>query len=86
MSSQILTVEDEAKLAQFTQLELKYEDYQVTVANDGFTGLKMAREIKPDLILLDQKIRSQASPFKGMKKIFNSVFQASDFSRRFTDN
>ena len=53
MSSQILIVEDEAKLAQFIELELKYEGYQVTVANDGFTGLTIAREIKPDLILLD---------------------------------
>jgi len=53
MSSQILIVEDEAKLAQFIELELKYEGYQVTVANDGFSGLTMAREIKPDLILLD---------------------------------
>ncbi|MDJ0518675.1 MAG: response regulator transcription factor [Trichodesmium sp. MO_231.B1] len=53
MSSQILIVEDEAKLAQFIELELKFEGYQVTVANDGFTGLTMAREIKPDLILLD---------------------------------
>ena len=51
--SKILIVEDEAKLAQFIELELKYEGYQVTVANDGFTGLTMAREIKPDLILLD---------------------------------
>ena len=53
MTSNILIVEDEAKLAQFIELELKYEGYQVTVANDGFTGLTMAREIKPDLILLD---------------------------------
>ncbi|MGD1807301.1 response regulator transcription factor [Dapis sp. BLCC M126] len=53
MSSQILIVEDEEKLAQFIELELKYEGYEVTVANDGFTGLTMAREIKPDLILLD---------------------------------
>ncbi len=53
MSSHILIVEDEAKLAQFIELELKYEGYQVTVANDGFTGLTTAREIKPDLIILD---------------------------------
>ncbi|NES07773.1 MAG: response regulator transcription factor [Okeania sp. SIO2F4] len=53
MTSNILIVEDEAKLAQFIELELKYEGYQVTVANDGFTGLTMAREIKPDLIILD---------------------------------
>ena len=53
MSSHILVVEDEAKLAQFIELELKYEGYQVTVANDGFSGITMAREIKPDLIILD---------------------------------
>ena len=53
MSANILVVEDEAKLAQFIELELKYEGYQVTVANDGFTGITMAREMKPDLIILD---------------------------------
>ncbi|MDJ0555209.1 MAG: response regulator transcription factor [Microcoleaceae cyanobacterium MO_207.B10] len=53
MLAQILVVEDEAKLAQFIELELKYEGYQVIVANDGFTGLTTAREIKPDLIILD---------------------------------
>lgn len=53
MSSHILIVEDEAKLAQFIELELKYEGYQVTAANDGFTGITIAREIKPDLIILD---------------------------------
>lgn len=53
MSSHILVVEDEAKLAQFIELELKYEGYQVAVANDGFAGITMAREIKPDLIILD---------------------------------
>lgn len=53
MSAQILIVEDEAKLAQFIELELKYEGYQVTVANDGFAGMTMAREMKPDLIILD---------------------------------
>ncbi|RMF20312.1 MAG: DNA-binding response regulator [Cyanobacteria bacterium J083] len=49
----ILVVEDEAKLAQFIKAELEYEDYQVTVAKDGLSGLTTARETKPDLILLD---------------------------------
>jgi DNA-binding response OmpR family regulator len=49
----ILVVEDETKLAQFLNLELSYEGYEVTIANDGLTGLTMARENKPDLILLD---------------------------------
>jgi DNA-binding response OmpR family regulator len=53
MSGHILVIEDEPKLAQFIELELKYEGYQVTVANDGFTGMTAARESQPELILLD---------------------------------
>ncbi|WP_204103940.1 MULTISPECIES: response regulator transcription factor [Spirulina sp. CCY15215] len=53
MSTRILVVEDEAKLAQFIELELKYEGYEVTVANDGLSGLSTARESQPDLIILD---------------------------------
>ncbi len=53
IKTNILVVEDETKLAQFLSLELSYEGYEVIVANDGLTGLTMARENKPDLILLD---------------------------------
>jgi DNA-binding response OmpR family regulator len=53
MSAHILVVEDETKLAQFIQLELTQEGYQVTVAHDGIAGLTAAREHQLDLILLD---------------------------------
>ena len=53
MTPHILLVEDEVKLAKFVELELGFEGYQVSVANDGLTGLTMARESNPDLILLD---------------------------------
>lgn len=53
MTTHILLVEDETKLAQFVELELTHEGYQVTVANDGIGGLTAARESQPDLILLD---------------------------------
>lgn len=53
MKSHILIVEDEKKLAKFVKLELEYEGYQVTVAHDGLGGLSHARELTPDLILLD---------------------------------
>jgi DNA-binding response OmpR family regulator len=52
-SAKILVVEDELKLAQFIELELKYEGYEVTVVNDGLSGLSAARESHPDLIILD---------------------------------
>ena len=53
MKFHILVVEDEGKLAQFIKLELEYEGYEVTVVNDGLGGLATAREMTPDLILLD---------------------------------
>ncbi|NJL00327.1 MAG: response regulator transcription factor [Spirulinaceae cyanobacterium RM2_2_10] len=53
MTAHILVIEDEVKLAQFIELELKYEGYEVTVANDGLAGLTAAREGSPDLIVLD---------------------------------
>ncbi|AFY71049.1 two component transcriptional regulator, winged helix family [Thalassoporum mexicanum PCC 7367] len=53
MTSQILIIEDEEKLAQFVQMELEYEGYKVTVANDGMNGLMQARNANHDLIIMD---------------------------------
>lgn len=62
MAAHILVVEDEAKLAQFIKLELEFEQYQVTHAPDGFTGLSTARETEPDLILLDWMLPGISGP------------------------
>jgi DNA-binding response OmpR family regulator len=53
MTAQILLIEDEVKLAQFVEMELSCEGYQVSTANDGLTGLTLARQIAPDLVILD---------------------------------
>ena len=42
MSNQILLVEDDAKLAQFVKLELSQEGYEVTLAEDGMSGLTLS--------------------------------------------
>lgn len=62
MTSHILLVEDEAKLARFIKLELEFEQYQVTHVSDGFAGLSTAREIQPDLILLDWMLPGISGP------------------------
>ena len=49
----ILIVEDEEKLARFTELELKHEGYETEKAFDGRTGLEMAESGGFNLILLD---------------------------------
>ena len=53
MTIQIVVVEDEEKLARFIEMELGYEGYEVSVANDGLTGLTTIRDKDPDLIILD---------------------------------
>jgi DNA-binding response OmpR family regulator len=53
MNAHILLVEDEVKLARFVELELSCEGYRISVAHDGLTGLMMARESSPDLLVLD---------------------------------
>lgn len=49
----ILMVEDHPDIADLYQLKLQLEGYRVAVAEDGPTGLELARSLNPDLILLD---------------------------------
>lgn len=49
----ILFIEDEAALPKTFSEMLKKEDYEVISALDGETGLRLVRERKPDLVLLD---------------------------------
>ncbi|WP_018392960.1 response regulator transcription factor [Bacillus sp. 37MA] len=49
----ILIVEDEERLAEFLELELKYEGYSVEIAYDGRLGLEKALHQDFDIILLD---------------------------------
>lgn len=49
----ILFIEDESALQKTFGEILKQESYEVTSALDGEVGLKLAKRLKPDLILLD---------------------------------
>jgi DNA-binding response OmpR family regulator len=49
----ILFIEDESALQKTLGEILKQEGYEVTPALDGEVGLRLAKERKPDLILLD---------------------------------
>ena len=50
---QILVVEDDQFLRGLMVKKLESEDFDVMQAVDGESGLRLAREKKPDLILLD---------------------------------
>ncbi len=49
----ILIVEDEPKTAATLRLYLEHGGFEVNVAADGAAGLRLAREQRPDLIVLD---------------------------------
>ena len=49
----VLVVEDELAVRDVVRRYLEQEDYEVTVADDGPSGLAAARELQPDLIVLD---------------------------------
>ena len=53
MAERILVVEDEQRIAQFVERGLIFEGFRVDVAHDGRSGLAMARDNPPDLVILD---------------------------------
>lgn len=54
--TQILLIEDEVKLAQFIKLELNYRGYFVTTYNDTMNAVNKVKQMKPDLILIDENL------------------------------
>ena len=49
----MMIIEDDEVLLRALYLALHEENYTITTASDGDTGLKMAGRVKPDIILLD---------------------------------
>ena len=49
----ILVVEDDQKTADLVRLYLENDGYEVSIAYDGAQGLDLARDGKPDLVVLD---------------------------------
>lgn len=64
----ILLVEDDEFLAELYATKLTIEGYEVFLANDGEKGVKVAKEKKPDLILLDI-ILPKMDGFEALSKI-----------------
>ena len=53
MPKKILIIEDEELLYNLLERKLNEKGYQASIAKDGAEGMKMIKEIKPDLVLLD---------------------------------
>ncbi len=53
MAHRILIVEDQPDICKLIRMTLEFGDFEIHEANDGETGLNMARAIKPSIMLLD---------------------------------
>ena len=52
-NAKILVIDDEEKILNLVTSYLEKENYDVTTAQDGISGLKLAQELNPDIIVLD---------------------------------
>ncbi len=53
MKEQVLIIEDDQAIVKVLRRALAYEGYQVEYALDGETGLSLARDRHPDVVILD---------------------------------
>lgn len=53
MKSKVLVIDDEIHIVELLKFNLETSNYEVHYSYDGFDGFIKAKEIKPDLILLD---------------------------------
>lgn len=53
MTHRILIVEDQPDICKLIRMTLEFGDFEIHEANDGESGLNMARAIMPTVMLLD---------------------------------
>jgi two-component system OmpR family response regulator len=49
----VLVVDDEPNLADLLTMALRYEGWEIRTAHDGLTAVRLARQFKPDAVVLD---------------------------------
>lgn len=62
--SKILIVEDDPDMVMALRMPLEANGFEVSVAPSGQEGLKMVKEIEPDLIILDVMMETATAGFQ----------------------
>ena len=65
----ILIVDDDASLVESTKDLLEANGYEVIYAYEGESGLEMAKEHKPDLMILDVMMATKTQGFEVARKV-----------------
>lgn len=68
MKHKILIIEDEMSLANVLKMKFEQSDYEVNLANQGDKGIELAKQNKPEIILLDLILPKECG-FEILKKI-----------------
>jgi DNA-binding response OmpR family regulator len=53
MLKKIIVIDDEVEITRLLKIKLEREGYDVTLAHNGDAGLRLVKEMVPDLVLLD---------------------------------
>ncbi len=65
----ILLVEDEEYIRLLYQQELEQDGHRILCAADGRTAIKMAREHRPDLVIMDINLPEKMDGIESMSRI-----------------
>ena len=57
MSPKILAIDDEAGVLDMIRGHFELRGFEVYTASDGLTGIDLCRQVQPDVILLDLKMK-----------------------------
>lgn len=69
MNKSILLVDDDPDFVASVEEWLKANGYAITVAYDGASGLEKARQIKPDLMILDVMMATDTEGIEISRKL-----------------
>jgi DNA-binding response OmpR family regulator len=69
--AKILVVEDEENLCLLFEQELTEAGHQVVIAHDGKTAIQLARDEKPDLVIMDINLPDKMNGLESMSKILD---------------
>lgn len=69
----VLIVEDQADIRELIRMTLELEDFDIQEAENGDTGLQLARSSRPDLVLLDVMMPGTLDGFAVCSQIKNDA-------------
>jgi DNA-binding response OmpR family regulator len=65
----VLITEDQADIRKLIRMTLEFEDYELQEASDGVQGWHLAKEFKPDVMLLDVMMPGELDGFQVCQQV-----------------